>query len=250
MAPARPYRAWLVAGLVLAAMMAIGWWAGARKAQDPEPVGLFTTLPILWADNADISSDLKPDSSPHWAREQLAQMGPIIPLDVLAGGPAHDPLKGVRRLVMAQPRVLNPEENVALDNWVRRGGKLLLLADPALTEESSFPLGDLRRPQPVVLLSPILKRWGLELRFDDRQQSGESLREVMGVEVPVNLPGHFETRGQGNCRVWADSLAVTCAIGKGRVVAFADAALLERDARLANRSRAFSWILEMAFTPK
>jgi hypothetical protein len=151
---------------------------------------------------------------------------------------------------MAQPRVLGPSENVALDQWVRGGGQLLLLADPALTEESAFSLADPRRPQAVVLLSPILNRWGLDLRFDDGQQLGETSREVMGVAMPVNLPGHFMTRGQASCRLWAEGLAVTCAIGAGRVVALADAAVLEREDPGGTRPKALKALLEMAFAAR
>lgn len=151
---------------------------------------------------------------------------------------------------MAQPRPLSPQENVALDNWVKGGGHLLLLADPALTEESAFAIGDPRRPQAVILLSPILRRWGLDLRFDDAQSFGEVERDVMGMEVPVNLPGQFATEGQSNCRLWGDGLAVTCAIGKGRVVAVADAAVLEREDPDGARADAFALLLDAAFAAR
>ena len=151
------------------------------------------------------------------------------------------------KLVIAQPRVLSPAENVALDGWVRRGGHLLLLADPAWTEESPYPLGDPRRPQAAAMLSPILARWGLELMFDAAQPLELRERDVMGVSVPTVLAGTFATRGQGNCRLWGDGLAVTCAIGQGRVLALADAAVLERDDPDGHRAQAFRALLESAF---
>lgn len=169
-----------------------------------------------------------------------------MPIDVLS----PQSLRKIRALLIAQPRVLTPQENVALDNWVRAGGRLLLLADPALTEESAFPLGDPRRPQAVVLLSPILSRWGLDLVFDDRQPFGRHQREVMGVQVPVNLPGQLITRDQVNCRLWGEGLAATCAIGQGRVVVVADAALLERDDPAGQGGKALSWLLEAAFAAR
>lgn len=247
---AKPRPAWVALGLVAVAIAAIGWWSTRRDARREEPLGLFTTLPILWADNPDLAAQLDPAVQRHWALAELARAGRIEPLDVLAGAAGQAPLAKVRRLVMAQPRVLVPQENVALDDWVRGGGQLLLLADPALTEDSAFALGDPRRPQSVVLLSPILARWGLELRFDDRQALGEATREVMGLPVPVNLPGQFVTQGQDNCRLWADGLAVTCAIGKGRLVALADAAVLEREDPTGNRARGLSGLLETAFAAR
>lgn len=247
---AKPRPSWGV--LLILALFAAGiaWWAQKPAPRPTKPIGLFTTLPILWSESADISTELNPDNQPHWARTRLAAVGRIEPLDLLAGPPGAGPLDKVRRLVMAQPRVLSGAENVALDGWVRGGGQLLLIADPALTEHSDYPLADPRRPQAVALLSPILSHWGLSLRFDDRQQMGEVTREVMGMAVPVNLPGHFATEGQANCKLWGDGLAVTCTIGRGRVVALADAALLERDDPAGARAKALGWLLDAAFVAR
>lgn len=229
------------------ALGGIGWLGHLRSAKGTEPIGLFTSLTILWGDSPDLGADLRGDHPAHWARAVLEQSGPIVPLDVLTGQSSHAPLNGLTRLVIAQPRPLSPQENVALDNWVREGGHLLLFADPALTEDSAFAIGDPRRPQAVALLSPILARWGLDLLFDDTQQLAEVQREVMGSNLPVNLPGRFATRGQANCRLWADGLAVTCKIGKGRIVALADAAVLERDDSSGTRPKALAALLDSAF---
>lgn len=242
---ARARGLWLAAGLVLVALAAIALLARGKEQAPAGPIGLFTTLPILWADSPDLAASLKQEGEPHWAREVISGRGAVEPLDTL--NPAG--LGKLRRLILAQPRVLTPQENVALDDWVRRGGQVLLLADPALTEESAFPLGDPRRPQAVALLSPILTRWGLELLFDDTQPLGPRERDVMGVAVPVNLPGHLATRGQGNCRLWGDGLAATCAIGQGRVVVVADAALVERGQGPAG-AKALSWLLDAAFAAR
>lgn len=236
-----------VVALVLAAL---GWLGAGRGESRGEPIGLFTSLPILWADSPELGSELRPDAAPHWALKVFAARGKIEPLDMLAGSTGAAPLDKLRRLVIAQPRPLGPAENVALDDWVRGGGHLLLLADPALTQDSAFALGDPRRPQAVALLSPILGRWELDLLFDDSQTMGETSREVMGMATPVNLPGRFATRGQANCRLWADGLAVTCAIGKGRVVALADAAVLEPGDPSGTRSKAFAALLDAAFAAR
>ena len=214
------------------------------------PIGLFTSLPILWNDTPDLAEQLRSDSAAHWAKSVLAEHGQVVALDVLSTAPGPRSLAGLKRLVIAQPRVLSPQENVALDDWVRGGGQLLLLADPAYTEESPFALGDPRRPQSAALLSPILTRWGLELQFDAGQPLEETSREVMGVMVPVILPGRFLTRGQANCRLWGEGLAVTCAIGRGRVLAVADAALLERDDPSGQRASTLGQMLDSAFVAR
>jgi hypothetical protein len=228
----------LLAGVLL--------FAQARPAGNLR-LGLFTTLPILWNESADVAGLLQQDQpAPHWARAELARRGELVPLDLLVGPAGSGPLDRLDLLIMAQPRPLSGAENVALDDWVRGGGKLLLLADPALTQESAFAIGDPRRPQAVVLLSPILRRWGLELEFDDQQPFGEKRIDVMGMAIPTNLAGRFRTQGQAACRLWGEGLAVTCVVGKGRVVAVADAAVLEPDDPDGAHKAALGWLLDAA----
>ena len=233
-------------GLALALGLT-GWVTLHRQPVSTKPIGLFTSLPLLWSDQIDLGSEVRRDQPPHWAKAALAHEGQIVPLDTLSSALGPRSLAGITRLVMAQPRVLSPAENVALDTWVHGGGQLLLLADPAYTEESAYPLGDPRRPQAAAMLSPILTRWGLELQFDAGQPLELRDREVMGVTVPAVLAGTFATRGQANCRLWGDGLAVSCAIGKGRILALADAAVLEREDPTGERAHAFSLLLDGVF---
>lgn len=236
----------MLLGLALALGL-VAWVSQRQRAASSAPIGLFTSLPILWNDSPDLASELRSDNAVHWAKAVLAGHGRVVALDLLTDAPGPRSLAGLRRLVIAQPRALSPQENVALDNWVRGGGQLLMLTDPAYTEESRFALGDPRRPQAAALLSPILTRWGLELQFEAAQSLEETDRAVMGVPIPVILPGRFLTRGQSNCRLWAEGLAVTCAIGRGRVLALADAALLERADPTGRRATAFGQLLDSAF---
>jgi len=166
---------------------------------------------------------LRPEGEIHWARAALESeyaLRPLDALDGLAGG-------ATRTLLMVQPRPLSPGENVALDGWVRRGGRLLLFADPALTQDSAFALGDRRRPQDTVLLSPILSHWGLTLMFDDDQPLGERTVALGDVPLPINLPGRLASAPDGPCSLSAAGLMALCRIGEGRVMVIADAALFE-----------------------
>ena len=211
--------------VALAAILFLGlaaaWASGIGREKD-QPVGLFSTLPILWAESATLTDMLKSPPRPHWAKAELTQRGGIVPLDSL--GQLH----GFGVLLMAQPRPLSPQENVALDDWVHQGGRVLLFADPLLTAPSAFAPGDKRRPQDVVLLSPILTRWGLRLEFEESQPFGERATDLYGDSFPVNLPGRFvAAKGEGACTLAAGGLAAECRIGKGRVLAVADAALFE-----------------------
>jgi hypothetical protein len=191
-------------------------------------VGVSTSLPLLWQEAADFGDLLDSDAPAHWAKPVLEAAGTVRPLDTLADGEGHLPLTTSAVLLLAQPYPLSPQENVALDEWVRGGGHVLLFADPMLTAHSIYPLGDRRRPQDVVLLSPILQRWGLGLEFIEDQPAGQRDAAVFEIAVPVDLPGRFiVASGNGACTVRDAGLAAVCSVGKGKVYAIADAALLD-----------------------
>ena len=211
-----PIRSSFVAGL--AALLG----ACAPAAEPPSPVALFTSLPILWRESESLADAL--DGQAHWAARVLREAGELTAPDTLE---SLDPRTAL--LVMAQPRPLSPAENVALDGWVRAGGRVLLFADPLLTAHSDFPLGDRRRPEGTVLLSPILSRWGLELVWDEGQSAGPRPVSLLGRVLPVDQAGRFVVRG-GACTLLAGGLAVRCAVGEGSLLAVADAALLEEGA--------------------
>ena len=227
--------------LVAAGLALLGWTLHRPAARPDQPIGLFTSLPLIWGEGSDLGQLLTNPPPPHRVRDALAALGPLQPLDTLEGlGPA------LRRLVIAQPRPLSPAENLALDNWVQGGGQVLLLADPLLTEPSVYALGDPRRPQDVVLLSPILNRWGLELTFDEQQPAGLRMIAVAGPAVPVDLAGAWRTTG-GQCRAEGQGLLVTCSIGRGRVTALADAEVLAAQDPDKLREPALANLLNRAF---
>lgn len=151
-------------------------------------------------------------------------------------------LEALADLVIAQPRPLEPAENVALDSWVRGGGHVLLFADPLLTSESRFALGDPRRPADTVLLGPILAHWGLALREG---------RESAGTPFPVAAPGELSLLGDGprDCRIEQNGLIAQCRIGKGSALIVADAALLEvaEGAEAFARARSLRELMRRAF---
>lgn len=225
------------------------------SAPSPSPtrtIGLYSSLPIAWNESEDIRGLLSDNAAPHWALPVLRERGEVAALDSLADGAGRLPLPADGLLVLAQPRPLSPQENVALDAWVLAGGRVLLLADPMLTAHTIFAPGDPRRPQDIAMLSPILGRWGLVLEFDDGQPAGETVARIDGADFPVNLRGALRLSGKsgdgavggdasgksGNasgkagdavaaCRIGDGGLVAECTAGKGRVVVVADAAVLE-----------------------
>jgi hypothetical protein len=216
--------------------------ASCRGDAERERLGLFTTLPIYWAEAHDIAGMLHEEQQRHWVRDLIEQRYAITPLDSLAGGRS---LSGFDKLLLAQPRALSPQENVALDEWVRRGGRVLLFADPLLTAHSRFPLGDKRRPQEVALLSPLLTHWGLSFRFDEAQPAVQRTVSLLGEEAPVEMAGQLGSLPGGSCAFLAEGLAADCAIGKGRVLVVADAALL--DGEVQNGEATLAALLARAF---
>ena len=206
-------------------------------------LGLMGTIPLYWGEAETMAEQLSGEGTPHWARPRLEDSYSLRLLDTLS----EKELAGLDFLLLAQPRALSGAENVALDAWVRGGGHLLLFADPLLTGESRFGIGDRRRPQDVVLLSPILTHWGLELRFDMDQPAGFDLLATSGAPVPVNLPGSLVAVGDGKCATLAEDVLARCEIGAGSVVVLADAALLDMYEPHPAAGAALEWLLGQGF---
>ncbi len=122
---------------------------------------------------------------------------------------------------------------------MRGGGRLLLFADPLPAVQSG-----------AALPSAILGHWGLDLHFGEHRKPGEAAADVMGIAVPTDRAGSFTTRGQKNCELWGEGLAATCAIGEGRVVAVADAAVLKAADPGDKRRKALEGLLDTAFAAR
>ena len=123
---------------------------------------------------------------------------------------------------MAHPLAQTAENLVALDQWVRHGGRVLLLADPMLEWPSKRPLGDPLRPPPMFMDTGLLAHWGL--RLDAPDERGPQLRKLGGCEVLTVSPGSLS----GKCDDQrATGLVADCRIGRGRATIVADADLLD-----------------------
>jgi hypothetical protein len=199
--------------------------AGEESLSKPR-VGLFTSLPIYWGEG-DFGDILDGEAEQDWVRTELETRFELVPLDTLE----PEALSGLERVILAQPRALAPSENASFDDWLAQGGRAVILADPMLTRHSHYPIGDRRRPQDVVLLSPIFSHWGVALLFDERQPEGERDVAWNGRGFPVNLRGRFAKVETGSdersCEVDGDGLVARCARGAGEALVFADAALLD-----------------------
>jgi len=203
--------------------------ASACQASDIQPaerprLGLMGTIPIYWGESETFGDVLSGKGSTHWARARLETRFTLDPLDTLT----EENLAGLDYLLLAQPRALSAAENVALDAWVRRGGHVLLFADPMLTGGTHFAIGDRRRPQDVMLLSPILSHWGLAMEFDVEAPEGLEIVDGGRGPIPVNRAGRFAaTSGNDTCKLAARGVLARCRIGRGTATILADAATLD-----------------------
>jgi hypothetical protein len=130
-----------------------------------------------------------------------------------------------RLLLMAQPLAQTAENLVALDDWVRAGGRVLLLADPMLEWPSKRPLGDVLRPPPMFADTGLLGHW--ELRLDAPDQRGPAERKLAGYSVLTLSPGTLS----GSCAIASHGLVADCRLGKGRAIVIADADFLRGEER-------------------
>lgn len=210
--------------------------AGPPQGRAAPKLGLLSSLPLYHPLGADVAAIAAGTSGAPWQRQALERDYALEPLDTLApvpapspDAPATDPLAGLARLAVVQPRGLSPRDNVALDDWVRAGGRLLLVLDPLLTGEYDLPLGDPRRPAEAALIPPVVARWGMAVSFDEREPEAVIRARLGAAELPLALTGRIAVAGPAGagCTLLAEGAAARCAVGKGRVVLIADAALFE-----------------------
>lgn len=221
-------RTLLLAALLVGAILLLVAGFAVSRSTDNRPksvLGLMTTLPLQWSEGG-IEADLAKDAQPHPAFSRLSEHYDIRPIDDLG---ALSPIQG-QILLLAQPRAFAPSELVRLDNWVRQGGQLLILADPALQWGSLYGLGDRRRPLFTSMLSPLFNHWGLELVLPLADEVPATIRKIGKFNIRSVTPGEWLPQGsvrKSGCIISAQGLLADCRIGKGRAILVADADLLD-----------------------
>jgi hypothetical protein len=207
-------RALIVAsiGLIAVALLALAAVRREPRSLPPRPPAqrpalmLLTSLPLVFGEDFSLAG-----GSP--ALKKLQERYRVVPISVAS--PRE--LAGGRLLLMAQPPAQTAENLVALDDWVRRGGRALLLADPMLEWPSKRPLGDPLRPPPMFADTGLLAHWGLRLDAPDRR--GPVKASLGGFDIVAMSPGQL----YGRCSIGADRLAAQCRIGSGEAIVIADA---------------------------
>jgi len=172
---------------------------------------LLTSLPLVFGESFGLQSGGSP------ALTRLEKRYNVVPVGVADSAS----LMGQDLLLMAHPRAQPAEVLVELDQWVRGGGRLLLLADPRLDWPSSLPLGDRLRPPPAFADTGLLLHWGVKLSGPDR--AGPARTSVGKLDVLTSSAGKLVSR---NCRLAGDGFVARCRIGKGQATIIPDADFL------------------------
>ena len=193
------------------------------------PVGMVTALPLFWPEGQGVSeilAEVAAEGRPFVTRH------PVRPIDYLDAAS----LRGLEAVLVAQPRLLQPEELVAFDQWVRNGGRAVIFTDPLLVWPSDLPPTDPRRPPLTSLLDPLLAHWGLRLApAGQRHVERRMLRD--GHVVIVAGVSRFmlvsDAEASARCTLADEGLMALCHIGRGEVRLVADADLLDERLWLA-----------------
>jgi len=202
----------------------------AAEAEEKRDLALMTSLPLVWGDAQDIEAVIAGNAQPHPFYVELQKSYEIQAIDSLleenvlgAGNPDI--------LLLAQNRPLNPDEFVALDNWIRKGGRALIMADPLLRMESGYAIGDKRRPEGVSLMSPLFNRWGLDFTFDEDKAGFVEIKageyNVRSVAVGGFSLKHEQQADVAICNISDVAMLARCQIGEGRATLIADADVLD-----------------------
>lgn len=207
----------LVAALLLALLVAAAVVARdpRSRSEGPHPrLLLLTGLPLLFTEQFTLDAPNSP------LIDELRAQYEVVPIDTTS--PAS--LGRAQLLAMLQPHAQTAENLVTLDDWVRRGGRLVLFADPKLDWPSTLPLGDLSRPPANFADTGLLAHWGL--RLDAPDKLGPAQISLGGTKATTSSPGSL-VRTDGACQIEPGGLVARCSIGRGKAIIVADSDLLD-----------------------
>ncbi len=187
---------------------------------DEQPrVVVVTSLPLFAASRGDLGAVLSGDIDDAEAIIALRQHFDLLPM----ANPDAQGLAEGSALFLAHPGPLAPEALVAIDAWVRGGGRAVVLADALLEAEPPFPLGDSRNPPVTTMLDPLLAHWGVVI---GPAREGAGIVSDANQRLIVSSAGLVSTRSSA-CRQVVGGVIARCRIGRGQVVIIGDADMLD-----------------------
>lgn len=207
----------VVVMLIPGALRPYDWLVLGREATGPSgerpKVTVVTSLPIIWGEKGPFEPGSRPAASWLALQEEFS----LRPVDFLDS----ESLDETQLMLLAQPRQLSPQELVSLDEWVRGGGRILILADAALAWPSDLPPGDVRRAISTNMLTPLLSHWRIEVGTPD---NAAHTQRIGDRQLLLAGSAALNSRNPA-CRQEA-SFVLDCRIGRGRAIVVADADLL------------------------
>lgn len=222
-----PFLPWLAG-----TMLVIGWFGAghtllgllyrpaAASARAPA-VTMLTGLPLRWSASSSIAAMIAEGTNDDPSITRLTATGPVSLVDSLAD---HAPPPG-GVLLIAHPRALAPQDLVAIDAFVRGGGRAVVLADALSGWPTRHPLGDPRNAPITSLLTPLLDHWGVTLGAAPTGESESLSVDIEGARLRLFSAGRFD-RLPSSCRAYGGRYAAHCRIGRGEVWLVGDADLL------------------------
>lgn len=214
-----------------AALLLVGaWFAGSHlllatlyrpAAAHGPPATMLTGLPLRWSEGSDLSAMLAAGLNEDPVLVRIEAAGPVRLVDSLIDSPP--PPGGA--LLLAHPRALAPRELVAIDAFVRGGGRAVILADALTGWPMRHPIGDPRNPPVTSLLTPLLDHWGVTLGAAPAADRRIVPVDIDGARLRLFTAGRFVSLPT-TCRVYADRHVARCRIGRGEIWLVGDADLL------------------------
>lgn len=209
--------AWFGAGQMLLSAL----YRPAAAPAGAAAATMLTGLPLRWADGGSLAAMIAEGANDDPALARLAALGPVSLVDSLVD---HVPPPG-GALLLAHPRALAPQELVAIDAFVRGGGRAVVLADALSGWPPRYPLGDPRNPPVTSLLTPLLDHWGIGLRAAPPEEDVPIRVAIEGARLRLSSAGRFDPL-PANCSAFADVRIARCRIDAGEVWLVGDADLL------------------------
>ena len=208
---------WFAAGHVLLSFLYRPFAAAAAAP----PATMLTGLPLRWTGGGDIAAMIAEGARDDPALARLEASGPVKLVDSLVN---NVPPRG-GALLVAHPRALAPQELVAIDAFVRGGGRAVVLADALSGWPMQYPLGDPRNPPVTSLLTPLLDHWGVTLGASPVGETQAVAVDVDGARLRLFSAGRFDRLPRG-CRAYGGRRVALCRIGAGEAWLVGDADLL------------------------
>lgn len=162
-------------------------------------VGILGALPLEYGPGGMMAA-MRGQAQPYLILEQIKQFFQVKMLDASKPEEIDDKIS---TLILAHPKDLTPQAQYAIDQYVLKGGRLIVFADPYSETMAAMPNPMTGQPMPggdqSSLLPELFKAWGIEvtpgkfvadLSMAQRVQTGRSGAAAIVDYVPwLAIPG-------------------------------------------------------------